>query len=162
MRAKNRRILVLAGLVLIVVGMATWFVPLVVSPKPLVSETVETRVGSTKTTTESLDWGDIHSDELLISLTAAGLVIVLLGCLPPGAVRKISIFGTEIELGIDELKTVVAAAAKAEEGKPGDIVGDAIEELGAAAENSDGRFTPSLAQLEAAVDRAIERERKGQ
>ncbi|HSC21896.1 MAG TPA: hypothetical protein VLC07_09225 [Solirubrobacterales bacterium] len=157
-----RRLSVVAGIVLVTVGLATWFLPLALSERPAVTETVEITRGSAKTTKEALGWGVIHSDEILITLIAAGLVLVLLGALPRGAIKKISIFGTEIELGLDEFKTVVATVtAKASPDKAEEIIGSAIEELGETHGDSQGKFSPSRAQLEAAVDRAIERESSG-
>lgn len=155
-----RRLSVGLGIVLVAVGLATWFVPLAVSDRPAVTETVEVTAGSTKTTKQALGWGVVHSDEILITLIAAALVLILLGALPRGAIKKISIFGTEIELGLDEFKTVVAkVTAEAPPDKAEEIIGSAIEELGEA--HDEGKFKPSPAQLEAAVDRAIEREGGG-
>lgn len=162
LKPRARRVLVAVGIALAVVGVGTWFLPLAISAKPALSETVEITKGHAKTTKESLGWGVVHSDQIFIAFVASGLILALFGALPRGAIKKISIFGTEIELGLDELKTVVASAtAKAPQGKaPSEIVGGALEELGAVGEASTGKFAPSRTQLEAAVDRTIEREAK--
>lgn len=156
---RTRQILGLAGAALMLLAIATWVLPLVFSPNAVVTEKVEVTTGSRKTTEETLGWGAVHSDQILILLLASGVVLLALGALPPGSIKVLKTPFGDVELTARMVGQLAAAttAAKVPAKKVEGVIVEALGELATAAEVSQGKtFRPSQDQIDEAVARAIE------
>ncbi|MGC1853068.1 MAG: hypothetical protein WA687_11575 [Solirubrobacterales bacterium] len=161
MSAWTRRVLVGAGSIVLVLSLATWVLPIAFADDAVSSRTVEIRDGSTKTLERSFGWGAIHSDQVSLALSGAGVILILLGALPAGSVKRITSIVGEIEFDRASLVKVAGeSAARADDQDVEKVFDAALANLEADARTWRRRsFAPSDVQIQQAVDQAAHRER---
>jgi hypothetical protein len=142
-----------------------WVLPVVLSNDAAVTHTTRlTKDGSTKVESESIGWASIRSDALVGILFGGGLVLLVLGVIPGPITKIVTPFGTlEFEgqvlaevAGRTVTKVAGGQAVPVKEFE--EVFSETVDNLSSALPGERTRFfRPSKAQMDEAVERALEK-----
>jgi hypothetical protein len=141
------------GVVLFLLGVATWILPVAIDQGQLVKREVTTQHRREGVAEEFVGWGSLHSPEVAIALLGTGFVLFLLGILPAGSVKSLNspLGGLEFESRVVS-EVIDATAGKVPQAELKDVVPRVLTELGRES------LQPSRSEIEEMIDRVLERD----
>ncbi len=111
---KTRGLVVGAGALLLLVGLAVWLLPVLISHDLTVRERVKTREGPVTNTkvTQPFGWPDLRWEPVAVVLLGLGGSVFLLGVLPPDSIKGLRTGVVDIQLREKEVKDALEGTAK--------------------------------------------------
>jgi hypothetical protein len=139
-----------------VLAATVWILPVVFNDEP-VSRTAEITHGSTRITEETIGWGSLRSESVVVALLGSGVILLIVGMFPPGNLKRVRTAFGEVEFAGDALGDLAKTAAqKAPAAHVDEVFTAALTELGRlAGDHRRAPFAPTPQQISEAIDRAI-------
>lgn len=111
---RTRMLIVGVGALLLLVGLAVWLLPVLISHDAVVRERVQTREGAVANTkiTQPFGWADLRWEPVAIVLLGLGGSIFVLGVLPPNSIKGFRTGVVDIQLREKEVEVALAGTAK--------------------------------------------------
>jgi hypothetical protein len=113
--SKRIRALVIGGgALLLLIGLAVWLLPVLISHDAVVRERVQMREGTVTNTTikQPFGWADLQWEPVAIVLLGLGGSIFVLGVLPPNSIKGFRTGVVDIHLREKEVESALEGTAK--------------------------------------------------